>query len=216
MAIKRKNPSGRSAADILTKARIQLYMEKPFFGHLALQMPFIPSKTAGVGTTCVDNKGRLYYNPEWVESFTIPDAIFEVAHEVMHLVQRCSDRFPMGGDHATWNKAADIVVDTILEESGLRPSEVSKKNITSDIKKRFKDKTTEQVYYALLKECKGNNGGGTQPPDSGKKDDPDEPTGNPNHSRRQTMYFWCSCRIKARSRNIRKMETAHCCGSTTR
>jgi len=148
------------AKEIIKNARIQLVMKYPFLGSLAIMMPVIESKEAGEGTTCVDEKGVFYYNPEWVEKMSVPDAMFEVAHEVMHLVQRCSDRYPSGGNHNLWNMAADMVVDTMLIESSLPQSEVSKKVITPNVQKHASGKTTEQIYRELLKQTNTNSGSG--------------------------------------------------------
>ncbi len=135
----------------LTKARMQLLMAFPFFGELVMRMVFHESKTAGVGTTCVDHLGNMYYHPDWVKGFTSnQETMFELAHEVMHLVQRCTVRFPMGGDHRVWNIAADIKVDSILVDAGLTQSAVSKKNITDELMEKHKGKTTEQIYYYLI------------------------------------------------------------------
>jgi predicted metal-dependent peptidase len=137
--------------EMLTKARMQLLMAFPFFGELVMRMVMHESKTAGVGTTCVDHKGNMYYNPEWVKGFTsVQETMFELAHEVMHLVQRCTVRFPQGGNHKVWNIAADIKVDSILVDSGLKQSAVSQKNITDELMEQHRGKTTEQIYYHLI------------------------------------------------------------------
>lgn len=170
------------ARDILTKARVQLLMEMPFFGHLALKMPFICSNTAGCGTTCVDDKGRLYYNSDFVESLSVQDAIFIIAHEVMHLVQRCHARFPAGGNFYAWNYAADLIINTMLMEANVKIGEKMKNGLLWG--KEYQGKTTEEVYYKLLKQGKsGKKKGPGKGGGSGKgKDDPDEPTGNPDHA----------------------------------
>ena len=135
----------------LAKARMQLLLAHPFFGELVMRMVFHESETAGVGTTCVDHKGNMYYNPEWVRNFASnAETMFELAHEVMHLVQRCTVRFPQGGNHKVWNIAADIKVDSILVDAGMVQSTVSKKNITPELMEKYKGKTTEQIYYSLL------------------------------------------------------------------
>ena len=43
----------------LSKAKVQLLLAFPFWGELVMRMVFHESKTAGVGTTCVDHKGHL-------------------------------------------------------------------------------------------------------------------------------------------------------------
>ncbi len=135
----------------LTKARMQLLMAFPFFGELVMRMVFHESKTAGCGTTCVDHKGNMYYHPDWVNGFvSVQETMFELAHEVMHLVQRCMYRFPQGGNHRVWNIAADIKVDSILIESGMKQSRLSAKNIDQALIDKHAGKTTEQIYYYLL------------------------------------------------------------------
>ncbi len=149
---KLKSIKGKDPKERLIKARMQLLMHFPFFGELVMRMVFHESKTAGVGTTCVDHKGNMYYHPEWINGFVnVEETMFELAHEVMHLVQRASIRFPNGGNHKVWNIAADIKVDTILVDSGLKQSKVSQKNITDDLMEKHRGKTTEQIYYHLLR-----------------------------------------------------------------
>lgn len=153
-----------TAKERLERARIQLLMRHSFFGQLALSMPMIPSESAGgQRTTAVDEKGRFYYNEKWIEGMSVTEVMFEVAHEVMHLVQQCLYRFPPGGNKAIWNVAADQVVDTILIDAKLQPSAVSKKMVPESVQKKVRNKTTEQVYYAMLSDQKMQNGCGKLP-----------------------------------------------------
>lgn len=149
---------GDVALDKLRKARIHLLINKPFFGALAMHMPFIESESAGgQRTTAVDENGRFYYNKKWIEGMQPAEVMFELTHEVMHIVQQCISRFPQSGDHAVWNMAADMVVDTLLVDAGFTQSAVSKKMVPDNIQKKVRNKTTEQVYYQLLKEGKNQN-----------------------------------------------------------
>ena len=155
-----------------------------------MRIVFHESRTAGVGTTCIDHKGNLYYHPDWINGFVnVEETMFELAHEVMHLVQRAAVRFPNGGNHKVWNIAADIKVDSILVDSGLKQSRVSMKNITQELMDKHRGQTTEQIYYHLLKHpdeveqfggCPhGSPGGdcGHKPPDEGEGDEQGEGTG---------------------------------------
>ena len=149
---KLKSIKGKDPKERLIKARMQLLMHFPFFGELVMRMVLHESRTAGVGTTCVDHKGNMYYHPEWINGMVdVEEVMFELAHEVMHLVQRASIRFPNGGNHMVWNIAADIKVDSILVDSGLKQSRVSMKNITQELMDKHRGQTTEQIYYHLLK-----------------------------------------------------------------
>ena len=183
--MKMKNIKGKDPKERLIKARMQLLMHFPFFGELVMRMVFHESRTAGVGTTCVDHKGNMYYHPDWINGFvSCEETMFELAHEVMHLVQRATVRFPNGGNQRVWNMAADIKVDTILVDSGLKQSRVSVKNITPDLMQKHRGKTTEQIYYHLLMNpeeqesfgsCPHSAGGpcGHKPPGQDKEENAD-------------------------------------------
>ena len=156
----------KTAEHLLSTGRIQLVISKPFWGHIALQMPFIESESAGgQRTTAVDANGRFYYNKKWIEDMAVYEVIFEVAHEVMHIVQHCIDRFPPGADPALWNLAADYAADTALIDAGFKQSEVSKKMVPKAVQDFARGKTTEQIYWTLLKkgEKQGQGGSNVQP-----------------------------------------------------
>jgi len=173
------NKQTRPAEDLLSTGRIQLVINKPFWGHIALQMPFIESESAGgQRTTAVDSNGRFYYNRQWVESMAIYEIIFELAHEVMHIVQHCTDRFPPGADHGLWNLAADYAADTALVDAGFKQSEVSKKMVPPDIQKMCRGKTTEQIYWMLLKKGEKQQGAGQQGQQGQKPGNGDPGPGN--------------------------------------
>ena len=159
-----KSIKGKDPKERLIKARMQLLMQFPFFGELVMRMVFHESKTAGVGTTCVDHKGNMYYHPDWINGLiNCEETMFELAHETMHLVQRASVRFPNGGNHRVWNMAADIKVDSILVDSGLKQSRVSQKNITPELMEKYRGQTTEQIYYNLLRNPKEQDDFGSCP-----------------------------------------------------
>lgn len=171
-----------SAEEKLSRARIQLMISRPFFGHLAMCMPLIESESAGgQRTTAVDAQGRFYYNKEWIENMPLQDVMFELGHEVMHLVQQCMARFPTGGDHATWNLAADYIVDTILVEAGFTQSAISKKMVPPTVQAKAKNNTTENLYYSMLKKGGGGGGGGKTPQMPGKGDPGPKPDPNGIH-----------------------------------
>ena len=141
--------SGVEAGKLLGLARLKLLAKFPFFGKMACSMPLI--EKASTGTTAVDPKGRLYYNPRWVNAFSLDDAIFEFGHEVMHLVQRCSQRSPKGGNHALWNLAADYHCDTSLIDMGFTQSFASKLMVgPAEQALARKYKTIERLYKYLL------------------------------------------------------------------
>jgi len=149
-----------NAEDKLTHARLALLSNFPFFGKVSLNMPFVESKQ--VPTTAVDAKGRFYWNRRWVNGHTTKEMMFEIGHEVMHIVQRCFDRKPEGANHGTWNLAADWFCDTYLAKAGLEQSPISKLMVPEEIQdKAMQLGTIEEAYAYLLQqqaehsECEG-------------------------------------------------------------
>ena len=165
-----KKKAKKPADELLSTGRIQLVIAKPFWGHIALGMPMIESESAGgQRTTAVDSSGRFYYNRDHIEAMNIYEVIFELAHEVMHIVQHCNDRYPPGADPALWNLAADYAADTALVDAGFKQSEISKKMVPKEVQQFARGKTTEQIYWYLIKKGEkqgpgqGQGGQGQQP-----------------------------------------------------
>jgi len=147
--------SGIRAVDLLGVARLTLLVDFPFFGKIANGMAFV--ETEEVSTTAVDARGTFYYNPLWVNSFTKEDAVFEVGHEVMHLVQRLWARAPLMVHHGIWNRAADYLADTTLIKAKLPQSKVSLIMVPPEIVALVeKYPTMPAMYKYLLKEAEDN------------------------------------------------------------
>lgn len=146
--------SGMSAEKLLSAARLVLMSKFSFWGKIAHNMTLIPSNK--VNTTQVDARGRMYYNPLWVNSFTMTDAVCEFAHECHHIVQRCFER--RGNRmHGPWNRAADMVGDCNLVDAGLEPSYVSKIMVGPEeaaIVEKYG--TIEGVYKHVVQEMEDN------------------------------------------------------------
>lgn len=149
--------SGYPAEKLIGIARTQLLIKFPFFGKLAMRM--VPTVTPMIPTAAVDPKGRMYYNEKFINACTIDDAMFVVAHEVMHLVQRCAVRFPAGGIHSIWNMASDIVVNITLDQIKMSPRAEWREQFLGfeDKYRKFEEKLiTDYIYYELIKEAKDN------------------------------------------------------------
>lgn len=134
----------------LVHARAKLLLSYPFFGFLAAHLvdrirDDLPSQTAGTD-------GRnIYWHAAFLETLQLPDAVFILAHEVMHCVLmhiwRCGNR-----DKDAWNVAADAVINDILIAEGLR---CSIPGITG-----ANGKSTEELYRDLEALLKANKGKG--------------------------------------------------------
>jgi predicted metal-dependent peptidase len=152
---KDKPVTGKPAEEVLATARLKLICDFPFFGKIALNMVFVENNH--IPTTAVDVKGRFYYNRKWVNHFTMEDAVFEMGHEVMHLVQRCFARKPAGSDHGLWNKAADWLCDTSLVDTGMKQSSISVEMVDEKTQEKTRELgTIEKVYKFLLQDAENN------------------------------------------------------------
>jgi predicted metal-dependent peptidase len=147
--------TGTKPEDLLASARLTLLMNFPFFGKIAQGMSL--HETDMVPTTAVDAKGRLYYNPKWVNHMTLEDAVFEFAHETGHLYQRVFDTKPEGANHGLYNKAADWRVDTDLVDAGFKQSKISAKAVDAKAQEKTRELgTTPAIYRWMLKEAESN------------------------------------------------------------
>lgn len=102
-----------NANDILTAAKTRLLLLSPFFGSLICKRPPILRKD--IPTAGVDARGKLYVNPEFVESLDVDQVTFLLAHETMHVVWQHALR-EGERDHKVWNIAADAVINQLLME----------------------------------------------------------------------------------------------------
>lgn len=63
-------------------ACMPLLISQPFFSQLLLKMEIVESTS--IPTACVTPR-QLIYNPEFFDKLTLDEAIFVIAHEIMHL-----------------------------------------------------------------------------------------------------------------------------------
>lgn len=104
------------ALNKLTKARIAMILQQPFFGTLALRLKFIEDSTLNPPTAATDGK-NLYYHPKWVMDNSHDLVMSMIAHEVGHCVFDHMSR-RAGREPVRWNHAGDYVVNGTLKDSG--------------------------------------------------------------------------------------------------
>ena len=135
------NDIDKKAANKMTKARVYLLKNKPFFGKLAMDLDFVESSQ--FDTMAVDGQ-RIFYNPDFVNKITFLETVGVIAHEVLHVVfkhhLRRNDRDPF-----YWNVAGDYVINDVLIEEGFELPE----NPLHDPK--YHKTTTEKVYAEVYK-----------------------------------------------------------------
>jgi len=105
----------------ISKAKIKLMREYPFFGYIAMYLTFIENDK--IPTMSVNPKGVIKYNPEYVEKLSDNQLLADVIHEVSHIAFRHFEReeileitnpiYKKAYDYAN-----DIVVNAILVANG--------------------------------------------------------------------------------------------------
>ena len=66
----------------ISKARTQLVLDHPFFGSLALRLKLVEDQT--FATAYTDGK-VMGYNPAFIDTLSLAETKWLIAHEVMHL-----------------------------------------------------------------------------------------------------------------------------------
>lgn len=156
-----------STEDRLSKAKIQLHKQYPFFSYLVEHLRLIADpecKHLPVKTMGVDEKGRLYYYPAFVDGLTEAQLRGVLAHEVMHPalrhIPRKGSRDVLVNGYPLFFVASDVSVNHILSEEGVElPKEAilpkdGKVTVYNVKIENIGDKSTEEIYDELLAGCK--------------------------------------------------------------
>ena len=92
------------------KLRFRLMRKLPFYGDLAMNLPFSPRTS--VPTACTDGRSILY-NPSFTASLTDAELSFVILHEILHVIMLHPTR-RQHRDPAVWNLACDCTVNDVL------------------------------------------------------------------------------------------------------
>lgn len=102
-------------AERITKIKIQLQRDHPFFSYLLLHLEVIPSPHVRIAAT---DSTRMYFNPETVKEMDDESLLFIMLHETLHCafdhMKRTGNR-----DKFLWNVATDLCINGILVSSGI-------------------------------------------------------------------------------------------------
>jgi predicted metal-dependent peptidase len=140
----------------LDKAKAQIVLDHPFFASILLKKELTPDQS--IPTLCVNPKGHIRYNPEFIENLTVPQISWALCHEIGHVIAqhalRRGDRDPK-----KWNYAGDAWINDMLNDAGIGESIPHTVNIPGS-----KDKTTETIYDELPDSDDGSGSGGDGDP----------------------------------------------------
>ena len=128
---------------IITKARVQIFMDHGFFGHILAKHEI--HVTDRVSTLAVDGKRNIYVNPDFVLRFKDDNKQIQWAlcHEIMHPVLNHLTRRGKR-DPKRWNYAGDAIINDLLNTTGVGKRIPGTVHIPGS-----SAKTTEQVYNEL-------------------------------------------------------------------
>lgn len=109
-------------SDIETKlaaARTRLILDKPFLGALVLRLPMVAANPNWCATTATDAR-KFYFNPDYIDSLSLDQTQFVLAHEAMHCAL---SHFARRGHRVKkrWDVACDFAVNPLLVQDGLKP-----------------------------------------------------------------------------------------------
>jgi predicted metal-dependent peptidase len=138
----------QTTAQKLTRAKVRILLEQPFFGTLALRLKLVP----GCLPTMATDGSRIVYNPAFVDQLKPAELEGTLAHEVLHCALGHQCRRGQR-DPELWNQAADFAINPILVANGLTlPAGAL-------VDPAFKNLSAEEIYARLLQ----RRGGGAAP-----------------------------------------------------
>lgn len=158
--------------DKLTRARIGLILDQPFFGSLALRLQF--EEFSAIPTMATDGH-KIRYNPDFVDKQKPEHLKTIIAHEVMHCASGHHARID-NRDPKNWNISCDYAINPILKEAGFSIPEGA---LISD---RFDNMSAEEIYTVIKNDPNNQEDGtgsgeGEPTPDPGKMGAVEDPQG---------------------------------------
>ncbi len=101
----------------LAAAAYRLVGSHPYLAAALWAMPRSPCP--GLGTLAVDQRWRLYYDPETVLAWSVEELAGVLYHELCHLLRDHAGRAAAFADPRRWNLAADAEINDDLRAEGI-------------------------------------------------------------------------------------------------
>lgn len=138
----------------IDRAKAQIVLDHPFWASILLKKQLVEDKS--IPTLAVNARGTIFYNPEFIETLSVPQVVWGLCHEVGHVI--CQHALRKGSrQHKKWNYAGDAWINDMLNDSGIGTEIPNTVNMPGS-----KDKTTEQIYDELPDGRDGSGGGDGQ------------------------------------------------------
>lgn len=155
------------AVSKLDRAKAALVLDHPFFAAILMKRDIKPRKD--IPTAGVDQRGNMYYNPDFVEKLTMPQLVFLLAHEVGHVIGQHASRRG-ARNHSKWNIAGDAWINDMLKAAQVGEFIDGGVDMPGS-----KDKTVDHIYNELPDmDGKGKGGIGDDLLDEGEPLSDDE------------------------------------------
>ena len=122
----------------LSAARTRLILDRPFLGALVLRMPMKAADPKWCSTIGTDARA-FYYNPEYIDSLSLEQTQFALAHEALH----CALSHFARREHRVrerWDVACDLAINPILIREGMTAVPGALYDIG------FEDMMAEEIY----------------------------------------------------------------------
>ena len=103
----------KHAVTAITKARVQLLLDNPFLGTLALRATLVQVADDDPRAPASTDGSHVYYSPTFWLDMTPKECIGVLAHEIAHNALLHSARLK-GRDHEKFNRAADYAINDLL------------------------------------------------------------------------------------------------------
>jgi predicted metal-dependent peptidase len=136
-------------ASNIEKARALIVLDHPFVASILLRRPFI--ETRDIPTLAVDGKARIYFNPDFVATLTVPQLVWGLCHEVFHVVGQHAVR-KGNRNPKKWNYAGDAWINDTLDEAKMGERIPKCVDMPGS-----KDDTVENIYANLPDNGSGNS-----------------------------------------------------------
>ena len=102
----------------LARARLHALSDSPYMAAALTAMLFL--QVEGMGTVGVDDRLRVYLDPEAVMSWSVEELAGALLHEANHFLRSHHARAPHGPWHAErWNVAGDLEINDDLLAAGI-------------------------------------------------------------------------------------------------
>lgn len=103
----------------ISAARARLILDRPFLGALVLRLPMQATDAPWCPTTATDAR-KIYFNPAYLDSLSLSQIEFALAHEALHCALAHFAR-RQHRDKRRWDVACDLAVNPLLIDDGLTP-----------------------------------------------------------------------------------------------